>query len=83
MSHHNPIHPWCLIRLLPNMQRVIIGRFPKRTEAEAHQRLLQQMLPHLRYAIVFEVPPEATGGSPRSLSADRLLLEQIWQQDAS
>jgi hypothetical protein len=54
MSYHDQLHPWCITRLLPNMQRAVVQRFRRRNDAEAHLRLLQQMTPAATYAIIFE-----------------------------
>ncbi|NJO40034.1 MAG: hypothetical protein HC769_09980 [Cyanobacteria bacterium CRU_2_1] len=54
LSYHDRLHPWCIIRLLPKMQRTVIARFRKRNDAEAHLKLLQQMNPEAKYAIVFD-----------------------------
>lgn len=55
-EYRNRLHPWCIIRLLPQMQRVVIGRFRRRNDAEAHLKALQQLHPEARYAIVFDPP---------------------------
>jgi hypothetical protein len=56
MTYYNRLHPWCIIRLLPNMQRTVIARFRKRNEAEAHRNALQRLNPDAQYAIVFDPP---------------------------
>ncbi len=54
MTYLDQLHPWCIIRLLPNMQRRVIARFRRRNDAEAYLRVLHQNAPTLRYAIVFD-----------------------------
>lgn len=67
MNYFDQIHPWCLMRLLPNLQNRVIARFRRRNDAEAHMRVLRQLAPAVRYEIVFDVGatlPDATSGQP-------------------
>jgi hypothetical protein len=57
MTYFDQLHPWCLIRLLPNLQRRVITRFRRRNDADAHLRVLRQQAPMVRYEIVFDVAP--------------------------
>jgi len=44
MSHYRTqLHPWCIIRLLPDAQRITIARFRKRNDADA--RTLKHLMP--------------------------------------
>lgn len=68
MNYFDQLHPWCLMRLVPNLQNQLIARFRKRNDAEAHMRVLRQHAPTARYEIVFDVGGEysddsADGGS--------------------
>lgn len=58
MSYRDRLQPWCIIRLLPQMQRITVHRFRRRNDAEAHLRVLRQLEPG-EYAIVFEMPPQS------------------------
>lgn len=55
MTYFNLLHPWCIMRLLPEAQRIVVKRFRLRNDAEAHQRILQGMLPEAEFVIVFDV----------------------------
>lgn len=55
-TYHDRLHPWCIIRLLPEMQRTVIARFRKRNDAEAHLKVLQRLTPEAAYTIVFDPP---------------------------
>jgi hypothetical protein len=52
------LHPWCIICCLPNAQTVIVDRFRRRNDAEAHLRVLRQLQPDLSYEIIFNARPE-------------------------
>lgn len=58
MTYYDRLHPWCIIRLLPNMQRIVIARFRKRNDAEDHRIALQHLTPEANYAIVFDPPDD-------------------------
>ena len=42
MTYRERLTPWILVRFLPGMQRVIVGRFHKRVDAEGHLNFLKQ-----------------------------------------
>ena len=46
--------PWCIVRFLPNLQRSVIQRFCKRTEAEEYLKILKRLLPATNHQIVFD-----------------------------
>jgi hypothetical protein len=56
MSYRDRLSPWCIIQLLPKMQRSVVARFRKRNDAEAHLRALRRLNPTLHYEIVFDPP---------------------------
>ena len=51
-------HPWCIVRQLPNMQRLVVSRFHRRGGAEGYMQILRRLLPAAKHAIVFDT----TGG---------------------
>jgi hypothetical protein len=62
MSYQDRLSPWCIILLLPQMQRLppagrrpsVVARFRKRNDAEAHLQTLKRLNPTLQYEIVFD-----------------------------
>lgn len=48
------LSPWCLVRLLPHMQRLTVGRFRRWNDAHEHMRILRRLVPEANYAIVFD-----------------------------
>ncbi len=52
------LFPWTIVRLLPNLQKITVGRFRRRSDAEGHLQVLQRLMPLARFAIVFEVESE-------------------------
>jgi hypothetical protein len=58
MSYFDKLHPWCIVRHLPNLQNPIVARFRRRNDAEAHLQILQRLMPDAQFSIVFDVTPE-------------------------
>ena len=62
MSYRDRLSPWCIIQLLPQMQRfskgeatqTVVARFRKRNDAEAHLQALRRLNLTLQYEIVFD-----------------------------
>jgi hypothetical protein len=54
MNHVDRLHPWCIICLQPNLQHLVLNRFQRRHAAEAHLKVLQQMMPAGNYTIMFD-----------------------------
>ncbi|MCC5622597.1 hypothetical protein LC574_15240 [Nostoc sp. CHAB 5715] len=47
-------HPWCIIRQLPNIQRLVVARFRRRNDADAYLQILRRLLPAASHVIVFD-----------------------------
>lgn len=58
MTYFNQLHPWCIIRPLPNLQSVVVARFRRRSDAQAHLQILKRMVAGATYEIIFDVTPE-------------------------
>lgn len=54
MCYRERLHPWCVVQLLPNMERAIVARFRRRGNAEEHLKILRRMLPSTTYIILFD-----------------------------
>ena len=54
MTHLERLSPWCIVKLLPNMQRQIVARCRRRNDAEEHLRVLRRLLPGASFAIAFD-----------------------------
>lgn len=55
LSYKEKLSPWCIIRLLPNLQRSVVARFRRRNDAEAHLQVLRRLIPDVPFEIVFDV----------------------------
>lgn len=58
MTCNKRLSPWVIVRLLPNMQRVVVGRFRRRCDAEGHLQALRRLLPDAQMIVVFDVEEE-------------------------
>ncbi|NEP24183.1 MAG: SPOR domain-containing protein [Moorea sp. SIO1F2] len=55
MTYYHRLHPWAIVRLLPKMQRVVVGRFRNRSDAEGHLKALKRLMPDAEFIIVFDL----------------------------
>ena len=55
-NYRQQLYPWCLVRLLPKLQRITVARFRHRNEAEEHYKVLRRLIPQASFVIVFEPP---------------------------
>ena len=58
MTCNKRLSPWVIVRLLPNMQRVVVGRFRRRVDAEGHLQALQRLMPDVEMIVMFDVEEE-------------------------
>jgi hypothetical protein len=54
MTYRDHLHPWCIVRLLPEARSTVVARFRHRIDAEAHLKLLNQLTPSATYRVLFE-----------------------------
>lgn len=66
MTYRERIHPWIIVRLLPKMQRVVVGRFRTRSDADGHLTFLREQIPNATFIVIFD------GELPNSLPQIRL-----------
>ncbi|MBD0344324.1 MAG: hypothetical protein ICV63_05725 [Coleofasciculus sp. Co-bin14] len=55
MLHGKGLKPWAVIRLLPNLQRIVVGRYRSWSDAQGHLRILQRLIPTAQLTIVFDL----------------------------
>jgi len=58
MTCNKRLSPWVIVRLLPNMQRVTVGRFRNRSDADGHWQVLRRLLPDVQMIVMFDVEEE-------------------------
>jgi hypothetical protein len=54
--YRDRLQGWCIIQLLPNLQRVVVRRFRKRNDAEDHLKALRRLEPDAVFIILFDLP---------------------------
>lgn len=54
MTYLTRLYPWCIIRLLPQCQRITVARCHRRNDADAHLKTLRRLIPAASFAIVFD-----------------------------
>ncbi|MBW4466222.1 MAG: hypothetical protein KME07_12410 [Pegethrix bostrychoides GSE-TBD4-15B] len=53
MSYREQLTPWIVVRLLPQMQHVILARFAKRSDADSYAQVLRQLAP-VQVVVMFD-----------------------------
>jgi hypothetical protein len=43
-----------VVRLLPKMQHIVVGRFRRRVDAEGHLQFLQEKIPEGEFVVMFD-----------------------------
>ena len=54
MAYKDQLHPWYIVRCLPQARSITVARFRRRSEAEAHLQILHRILPTATYTIMFD-----------------------------
>lgn len=55
MQYQKQLSPWVINRHLPNLQREVVARFRRRSDAEAYLKVMQRVAPNAQFVITFEV----------------------------
>ncbi|MBD2230776.1 hypothetical protein [Phormidium tenue] len=56
-AYNQLLHPWCVVQLLPHMQRRTVARFRRRNDADAHLKALRRLSPSAQYTVIFDPAP--------------------------
>ena len=54
MPYKDRLNGWLVVRLLPKMQRVVVGRFRRHSDAEGHLQVLRRLMPEAQLVVVFD-----------------------------
>lgn len=54
MTYQERLSPWCIIQLLPKMQRIVVCRCRKRNDAIDHIQALNRLNAEAIYEIIFD-----------------------------
>ncbi|MBD2090839.1 hypothetical protein H6F67_13365 [Microcoleus sp. FACHB-1515] len=52
-QRNSKLYPWCIVRQLPNMQRITIARFHHRSNADGYLSVLRRIEPEANFVLVF------------------------------
>jgi hypothetical protein len=63
-AYNQLLHPWCVVQLLPHMQRRTVARFRRRNDADAHLKALRRLNPSAQYTVMFDPSPSVPGFTP-------------------
>ena len=54
MPYRDNLNRWLVVRLLANMQRVVVARFRKQSEAEGYLQAIGRLIPDGKFLVVFD-----------------------------
>ncbi len=54
MTYRRRLERWTVVRLLPKMQRVVVGRYYHYSDADGHLKILRQLIPQAELIIIFD-----------------------------
>lgn len=54
MTYRRRLKRWAVVRLLPKMQRVVVGRYYRYSDADGHLKILRQLTPEGKFLVVFD-----------------------------
>lgn len=55
MTYSKQLQPWCIIRVLPDKQKLLVARFRKRDDAVAYLQMLPKSIENIKFLIIFDV----------------------------
>jgi hypothetical protein len=50
--------PWCVVRHLPNLQRLVVARFHRESDADGYLQVLRRLLPAVTHIVVYDATNE-------------------------
>jgi hypothetical protein len=68
MAYRDRLRRWVVVRLLPNMQRVEMGRFYHYSNADGYVRVLRRSCPDAQFVVMFD--PSGGREFPENASID-------------
>jgi len=74
IAYKKRLAPWAIARLLPNMQRTIVGRFRSRSDADGHLQCLRQLIPHASFVVVFDLQPDIEPATDSSATPEEVVI---------
>ncbi len=63
-AYNQLLHPWCVVQLLPHMQRRTVARFRRRNDADAHLKAIRRLSPSAQYTVMFDPAPSSPCFTP-------------------
>jgi hypothetical protein len=70
MPYKDRLNGWLVVRLLPKMQRVVVGRFRRHSDADAegHLQVLRCLMPEAQLVVVFDCDVDETRSQHLAIS---------------
>ncbi|NJL20647.1 MAG: hypothetical protein HC895_07235 [Leptolyngbyaceae cyanobacterium SM1_3_5] len=56
MTDREYSNQWIVVRLMPSFQKIVLGRYRKRSDAQGHLDLMRRRMPKGNFLLVFDAP---------------------------
>ena len=53
MPYKERLHPWVLVRLLPNLQQITVAQYRSRSDADGHLQVIRRLMPNAKFEVMF------------------------------
>lgn len=60
MPYRDHLKRWLVVRLLPNMQRVVVARFRTESDADGYLKIVRRLTPDGQFLVVFDGDPDGS-----------------------
>ncbi|MCC5622088.1 hypothetical protein [Nostoc sp. CHAB 5715] len=54
MPYRENLNRWLVVRLLANMQRVVVARFRTQSDADGYLQVIKRLIPDGKFLVVFD-----------------------------
>ncbi len=53
MAYFEKLHPWCIVRNLPNQDCIVVARFRRYHDATAYLQVLKKQVSNVKFVVEF------------------------------
>lgn len=54
MPYRDNLNSWLVVRLLANMQRIVVARFRTQSDADGYLQVVERLIPDAKFLVVFD-----------------------------
>lgn len=65
MPYRDRLNRWLVVRLLPNMQRIVVARCRNCSDADGYLHILRQLMPDATFIVMFDADADSSSHDRR------------------